>query len=291
MSLTAKEALEDISVLNLKELADLMVITKMQVCPTTVRQVVTQMSKSLASVQDKENLQSMLRIIKMARTIPTFEWNAVEQLFKRNELVNVEKFTRKRRTVNQTVELFLLLKEFDFSELSNLEMDLLNQIIENIQEVEPVRFLKLAQVLFSHFLFELTENKINDTPMIVLLEKISLDEIKNKIPTFDILERLACSDYDPLKFHSQKLLKTVPLFRSLTSQGNLPFFKILPEFASKIVSIAIFNLEKNLFDKKDLSIILKIINLKQKKHKIRPDENLSPRLISNMEIYQHLQEY
>ena len=271
-----EDGLKEIQDLNLKELSDLMTISSAHPNSKTVQTIISKMNELLPFVTNSEDLQWVISTIKSARALPSFRWNATEKIVDFQSLRILEEATRDHRSQNQTVELFGLIKEFDLSQLSELEVDMLHSIIDNIQDVDPALYLKLTLDLLSHFLFELSSKKIENRPIAQCMHELSLEELKKNIPTLEVFEKLSNSNYDPQQFNSKQLLETLPLFHPLTSLASLSFYDLFPGLAEKISQIGSVNIEKNFNDRRVIDQLFKMPQIQR-----NPLEKNTKFLISN----------
>lgn len=257
------DAFQECENLELKQLSEIMNISRQNPNDFVVKRVITKMKELLPFVRDHEDLEWVLKTVHSVKSAPSSKWTTSESIFDFREIEDLEKSTRSQRTPNQNVEMFTLIKEFDLSTLSDLEIGLLHQIIENIQGVDPGLYLKLTLDLLSHFLFEFSSKRINGEKINHLLDSVSLSDLKKEIPTLELVEKLAESNYNPQRFCSTKLMETVSLFKPLTSLACLSFYDLFPKLADQIASIGKANIKKNLPKRSVTDQIYKIPTLQK----------------------------
>ena len=253
-----QDALRESESLELKQLSEIMIISQGSPRDEVVNRVISRMRELVPFVQNAEDLSWLIKTIQSVKSTPTRKWNATERLLDLQELIGIEHSTRLDRTPNQQVELFVLIKEFDLSTLSELEVEMLQSIIENIQDVDPALYLKLTLDLLSHFLFEFSAKRVDGKPIAQLMSSLSLEDLKKQVPTLELFERLTESQYDPCAFCSSKLIETVPLFRPLTSLASLSFYELFPRLAERVASIGNSNLQKNFQNRSVIEQLFKI---------------------------------
>lgn len=217
--------------IQLKQLSEIMILTKNNPDDVITRKVIGKMKELLPLVNDRENLDWVLKTVDSVKSVPSSRWSSVDSIFELEEIELLEKSTRSERTANQNVRMFSLIKEFDLSTLSQLEIDLLNLIMENIQNVDPALYLKLVYDLVSHFLFELSSKKIGGQKIYRVLDSASLAELKKEIPTLELFEKLIELNYNPKNFSPKKLMKMISLSKPLTSPAFLSFYELFPKLA------------------------------------------------------------
>lgn len=240
------EALRECESLEMKQLSEIMFLCQHRQDDAAVRRVTARMRQLIPFVQGPADLEWVIRTIRSVQATPCRKWTAVERIVELQELTLLEHATRASRNANQHVEIFSLIKDFDLSTLSQVEVDIVHRVIEQIQSVDPALYLKLTLDLVSHFLFECSAKRIDDKPVQQVLGVVPLERLKREIPTLELFERLSSAQYDPSRFTADQLARTTPLWRPLTSLACVSFYDLFPGLAENLALISDLNLHRNL---------------------------------------------
>jgi hypothetical protein len=242
-----RSALLEIQNFQMENVLNLLVIVEQSNSEHAVPAVIKRVRSLVLDLKDREDLELLFKSMSVIRGLPSCKWTSIEQIMGLKDLRTLEKVTRKFRSTAQEVVLFTLFKELDFEELSHEEVKLLENIIQNVQDVDPALYLKLTLNLLSHFLLDFATKNVKGKSLNRLIkeEQMTKEQLKDEVPTLDLLEQLSSKEYDPDVFSSEQLMETLSTFPSLTSYSNLSFYNLFPQLGERISHIASLNLKRN----------------------------------------------
>ena len=241
------ESLVNIEMFEIKEISELMTLIELENEDDGVPLVIDHIRFLSQKLNASQDLDFLFKALSTIQNLQSFKWNTIEKILPLNELKILEKTSRAFRNPTQEVLLFTCLKELNLEELSSLEVKLLNNIIENIQVVDPALYLKLTLNLLSHFLIDFSRLKHNGKSVQALIahQEITLSELKSRIPALELLEQISEREYDPNLFSSDQLISILPVIPALTSISNVFFYNLFPLLGERISLLACINFKKN----------------------------------------------
>lgn len=242
--------------LEIKQLSDIMIISGNLENEHNIQKIIKRLKELLPMVQDSHDLHMTLQVVFRIMSLPSHRWSTAEKILCYHELTNLEKITRKYRTVQQEVMLFNLLKEFDLAQITEVEHQLLANLIPDVAKVKPSLFLKLLHNLMSHALFELNAKGIHC--QMDGASQYEKEELLHLVPSLEYLDQIAHTDYFPEIFSSIELKETLPHLNALRAFEHTLLMEAFPAIGEHLSRITSAKINKNFSDRRVINWLFKM---------------------------------
>ena len=197
-------------------------------------------------VKDKSQLDFIFGIVETIKKQKSCLWKSTYKILDYEEVTGLEKSTKSFRSVNQSVKIFILLKEFDLSEIFPTEFELASTIIKNIENVDSFLFVEFTVSLLSTFAFDFSsKNRKIDAHLRHTNNTSCFDDSQ----AYQILCALNDTKYEIKEDSPKKNLKKLAYnIKLLASYSDLLFQKLFPVLVKRIWKINVFSIQQNFLD-------------------------------------------